>query len=76
MVWSVVVDTWKKLSKRDIAQYCQFQTRPLVVSAHSQSRPTIIFNLVNFISRGVVISLAGPATLVGLEVSCHLRQTL
>ena len=76
MVWSVMVDTWKKISKREIVQGYHFQTRPLVVSANSQGRLTIVFKLVIFHFPWYFILLADLAPLVSLVVLCYLRQTL
>ena len=76
MVWSVVVDTWKKISKREIVQGYHFQIRLLVMSANSQGRLTIVFKLVIFCFPWYFILLADPAPLVGLVILCYLRQTL
>ena len=76
MVWSVMVDTWKKISKREIVLGYHFQTRLLVVSANSQGRLTIILKLVIFHFPWYFILLADPAPLAGLVILCYLRQTL
>ena len=76
MVWSVVVDTWKKISKREIVQGYHFQTQLLVMLANSQGRLTIIFKLVIFCFLWYFILLANPVPLISLVVFYYLRQTL
>ena len=81
MVWSVMVDTWKKISKREIVQGYHFQTRPLVMLANSQGRLTIIFKFVIFPFPELVFLFTSRslcASPVGLVVSLYLRlrQTL